>query len=113
MSGSTDTIPTRSATVPPALEWRWTGAQAHQHTHATRCVEQGAWKAHTNCEELTEYQADAVRRLLAYVKRTNITQERVDYLVALAAFRAEGPSQHTQAGYDRLHTLRIAAGGRA
>jgi hypothetical protein len=113
VSGSTDTIPTRSATVPPALEWRWTGAQARQHTHAIRCFEQDAWKAHTNREELTEYQADAVRRLLAYVKRTNITQERVTYLVALAAFRAEGPGQHTQAGYDRLHTLRIAAGGRA
>ena len=113
MSVRADTIPTRSATVPPALEWRWTGAKARQHTHATRCFEQGAWQAHTNREELTEYQADAVRRLLAYVQRTNITQERVDYLVALAAFRAEGPSQHTQAGYDRLHTLRIAAGGRA
>ena len=113
MSGITDTIPTRSATVPPALEWRWTGAKARQHTHATRCFEQDAWKAHTNCEELTEYQADAVRRLLAYVKRTNITQERVAYLVALAAYRAEEPGQHTQAGYDRLDTLRIAAGGRA
>jgi hypothetical protein len=51
--------------------------------------------------------------LLAYVKRTKITPERVAYLVALAAFRAEGPSQHTEEGYARLHTLRIAAGGRA
>jgi hypothetical protein len=108
-----NTIPTRSTTVPPALEWRWTGAKARQHTHAVRCFEQDAWKAHTNRDELTEYQADAVRRLLAYVKRTKITPERVAYLVALAAFRAEGPSQHTEEGYARLHTLRIAAGGRA
>jgi len=110
---STDTIPTRAATVPPALEWRWTGAKARQHTHAVRCFEQDAWKAHTNRDELTEYQADAVRRLLAYVKRTKITPERVAYLVELAAFRAEGPSQHTREGNDRRETLRIAAGGRA
>lgn len=113
MSDSADTIPTRSTTVPPALEWRWTGAKARQLMHATRCFEQDAWKAHTNGEELTEYQADSVRRLLAYVKRTKITPERAAYLHALAAYRAEEPSQHTREGYDRMETLRIAAGGRA
>ena len=109
---NTDTIPTRSATGPPALEWRWCGANSRQ-VGLWGHYEQDAWKAHNNGEGLTEHQADTVRRLLAYVKRTKITPERVAYLVELAAFRAEGPSQHTLEGYDRLEALRIAAGGRA
>lgn len=105
-------IITRDPTVPPALEWRWSGARASQLMHARKCYEQDAWKAHTSGDELTEYQADCVRRLSNYVKRTEITPERVAYLAALAAYRAEEPSQHTKANNDRREILRIVAGGR-